>query len=250
MSAGYPLRNRGRPARSGGHPPEDGREADHTEESVLRGARGRHGRGHDSEAGVRLRSTPAPPDLSGENTCVRTAAGARGPVRGSRTVGPMSSSVLIRAAQQADADALAAFHVRCWRETYGDAVPEDVYTRLETQGPQQWRQRLTDPQDSATWLAVERDTGDVAGFSTAVATGPGDVRPLLLASLYVDERHQGQGLGRALLEHAVGDAPAYLWVWEDNERAQRFYERNGFRLDGARRVEEQWGGIADLRMVR
>jgi len=65
VSAGYPLRNRGRPARSGGHPPEDGREADHTEESVLRGARGRHGRGHDSEAGVRLRSTPAPPDLSG-----------------------------------------------------------------------------------------------------------------------------------------------------------------------------------------
>ncbi len=162
----------------------------------------------------------------------------------------MTSRVHIRAAHPGDAEALAAFHVCAWRDTYAGEVPEHVYARMAAEGPERWRQRLTDPQDSATWLAVERDTGEVAGFSTAQATGPDDVRPLLLASLYVDAQHRGDGLGQALLEHAVGDAPAYLWVWEDNARAQRFYERNGFRPDGVRRVEEQWGGIADLRMVR
>ena len=64
-----------------------------------------------------------------------------------------------------------------------------------------------------------------AGFALAEATGPGELRPLRLAALYVLEEWHGQGLGRALLEHALGDAPAYLWVAEHNERAQRFAAR-------------------------
>lgn len=162
----------------------------------------------------------------------------------------MAGPLHIRAASTDDAAALAALQVRAWRETYADGVPERVYARMAQEGPEQWAQRLTEPDGTATWVAVERENGELAGFSSAAATGPGDLRPLLLSSLYVLVRWHGQGLGRALLEHAVGDAPAYLWVAEGNDRAQRFYERNGFALDGERRVEEQWGGIADLRMVR
>jgi len=162
----------------------------------------------------------------------------------------MAGPLLVRAAHVGDADAIADLHVRAWRETYAAEVPEHVYERMEREGPERWREQLADPGGSATWVGVERETGEPAGVAVADATGPGDVRPLRLSVLYVLARWYGEGLGRALLEHAVGDAPAYLWVAEGNERAQRFYERNGFRLDGARQVEEQWGGIADLRMVR
>ena len=162
----------------------------------------------------------------------------------------MAGPLHVRAAHPADADALADLHVRAWRETYTDEVPEHVYERMAQEGPDRWRSRLHEPGGSMTWVGVERATGELAGFATAEATGPGDLRPLRLSALYVLQRWHGQGLGRALIEHAVGDAPAYLWVAEGNERAQRFYERNGFALDGARQVEEQWGGIADLRMVR
>ena len=34
---------------------------------------------------------------------------------------------------------------------------------------------------------------------------------------------------------------ASLWVLEDNPRARRFYEREGWRLDGGRRKEEFLG---------
>lgn len=34
---------------------------------------------------------------------------------------------------------------------------------------------------------------------------------------------------------ARGDTIIILWVREENARARRFYEKNGFRLDGAER---------------
>ncbi|MCM3660561.1 GNAT family N-acetyltransferase [Georgenia satyanarayanai] len=162
----------------------------------------------------------------------------------------MAGPLHIRAARPDDAAALAVLHVRAWRETYAEEVPEHVYARMEEEGPDRWARRLEDPDASTTWVGTARETGELVGFSRAEATGTGEVRPLLLSGLYVLARWHGQGLGQALLEHAIGDAPAYLWVAEGNERAQRFYERNGFVLTDERRVEERFGGIADLRMVR
>ncbi len=162
----------------------------------------------------------------------------------------MPASVYIRSARLEDADALAAAHVRAWRETYTDEVPERVYAEMDREGAEHWARRLDDPQGSTTWLAVERESGQVAGFALAEAPGPGDLRPLRLGALYVLTGWQGQGTGQALLQYALGDAPAYLWVAEHNLRAQAFYQRNGFDLDGARHADPRWGGIVDLRMVR
>jgi GNAT superfamily N-acetyltransferase len=63
-------------------------------------------------------------------------------------------------------------------------------------------------------------------------------------SLYLDPTVQGGGLGRALLDAAVADlvgrgAPdVVLWVVEGNAGARRFYEREGWRADGARRTRD------------
>jgi ribosomal protein S18 acetylase RimI-like enzyme len=42
----------------------------------------------------------------------------------------------------------------------------------------------------------------------------------------------GTGFGYALCSAAIGDSPAYLWVLDQNARAIRFYERQGFTFDG------------------
>lgn len=55
------------------------------------------------------------------------------------------------------------------------------------------------------------------------------------------------GVGHALCEAALGSAPAYLWVLDGNERAIRFYERQGFRFDGATKPDDV--GL-ERRMVR
>jgi GNAT superfamily N-acetyltransferase len=64
-----------------------------------------------------------------------------------------------------------------------------------------------------------------------------------LLAIYVDPDHMGTGVGRLLIAAArerlrrVGVTSAALWVLDGNARARRFYERDGWRFDGARRME-------------
>lgn len=55
-----------------------------------------------------------------------------------------------------------------------------------------------------------------------------------LVSLYVDKEHHGTGVAQALMkdfiEWADPDRPIQVGVLEDNERAQRFYEKSGFEI--------------------
>jgi ribosomal protein S18 acetylase RimI-like enzyme len=61
-----------------------------------------------------------------------------------------------------------------------------------------------------------------------------DVNGAELHRLYVDESVKGAGVAAALMDDCIAWARAqnasalYLSVWENNERAQRFYRRFGF----------------------
>jgi len=72
--------------------------------------------------------------------------------------------------------------------------------------------------------------------------------PRQLEKLYARPQALGTGVGQALLDAAVGDDAAYLWLVDGNTRAAAFYRRNGFRPDGV----ETTGGPSwfGRRMVR
>ena len=54
-----------------------------------------------------------------------------------------------------------------------------------------------------------------------------------------------------LLDAAIGNGGAHLWIAEDNPRAFAFYLRNGFVPDGATATHELAGTpVRILRMVR
>ena len=74
----------------------------------------------------------------------------------------------------------------------------------------------------------------------------------VLSHLYTVPGVHGTGLGQALLEALLpGGRSAYLWVFAENHRALRFYERNGFRADGlACDSGEGWGARPLLRLAR
>ena len=76
------------------------------------------------------------------------------------------------------------------------------------------------------------------------------MRELELNGLYLLTAQHGTGLGPALIDAALGDRPASLWMAEDNPRAVAFYGRNGFTPDGARKVEPSWEDIAEVRLTR
>jgi diamine N-acetyltransferase len=82
--------------------------------------------------------------------------------------------------------------------------------------------------------------GVAAGYSKIVIDfiEPGITaeRPVELNRLYSHQEYLGQGVGQTLmdacLERAIKENRDVMWlgVWEFNPRAQRFYEKNGFRV--------------------
>jgi len=158
--------------------------------------------------------------------------------------------ITIREATLADAEAAAACHIACWREAYADVVaPHVLAQRTSDLNERTGRWRHIIASFPPRWLAVA-EAGDVVGFSAA---GPGrdddvDVE-LELYALYVRAVHHGTGLADRLLRQAIGDAPAYLWVFEANPRARAFYARHRFDPDGARKLDPFFEE-PDIRMVR
>ena len=159
----------------------------------------------------------------------------------------LPDGVALRRARPEDAESLAHLHLDVWDDAYTGLMPQQVLDDRRTKVAERvatWRAILED--HDRTLLAEGPD--GLVGFAGA---GPGrdndvDIE-LELMALYVRAGWWGTGVGYALFEEAVGDRAAYLWVLASNERAIRFYERQGFRLDGTRDQHDE--GL-HVRMVR
>jgi GNAT superfamily N-acetyltransferase len=138
---------------------------------------------------------------------------------------------VIRPATAADARALAELEVRAWRWAYVDIVAEQEMITVEEREAR-WSTR------SVEGAFVAEVEGWVVGV-VQVGPDPDQAGVGLLRGLNVEPAAQGAGVGAALYEHAVarlrdaGFAEAVLWVFAANGHARGFYERRGWRADGA-----------------
>ena len=150
------------------------------------------------------------------------------------------SSVTYRDATLDDAPALAAFGRASWVATFGHLPypPRDLETYLtESYGAEIQRAEIADP-DVRYRLALK--DGEIVGFCMmGVLSMPvDDAAGVELHRLYVDESVKGAGVAAALMDDCIAWAKAkdasalYLSVWENNERAQRFYRKRGFQDHG------------------
>lgn len=165
-----------------------------------------------------------------------------------RTVNRSPRRAAVRAANPADADAIAEVHARAWDEAYSGLLSQQTIAAHARTAAQQWPTRLADPGHCAYWIA---DGGEgPVGCAWVAAVGPGHVRPLELVGLYVVDGAYGSGVADDLLTCAVGQAPCFLWTAARNERAVSFYRRHGFAADGEARQVQQWDDLEVIRMVR
>lgn len=160
----------------------------------------------------------------------------------------------IRSADVTDADAWAAVLVQSWQEAYTHLLPDGFFTPEYAESRRQWwRGTLQDPPPGAVFRVGIRD-GQIVGIAMSgaavAADGEDFPRERQLYLLYILESEYGTGIGQALLDAVLGVDPAMLWVAERNPRAIRFYERNGFTLDGLRREDAYRPLLSSVRMVR
>ena len=152
----------------------------------------------------------------------------------------------VRPAVPDDAERIAEIQRESWRAAYAHLLSADFLATLPAHV--EMFQRAIER--GATLEVAELD-GELIGYALAGPTRDEDApRELQLWHLYQLPKAHGSGSGQALLEAVLGDRPAQLWTAEDNPRANAFYRRNGFRPDGARKVEDAWEGLVAIRMVR
>ena len=107
-----------------------------------------------------------------------------------------------------------------------------------------WLQILQNAEQTA--LVAEDVDGRVIGWCTVGPSRDADADGELWG-IYVLSDAWGSGAGVALMTAGVaalresGCREVILWVLEDNPRARRFYEREGWVLDGARKEDEFLG---------
>jgi len=188
---------------------------------------------------------------------------------------PPSVAFTIAAVTAEDAEAYVRAHIEFLAHTYepiagaafGDARRAELDQRIahlhddiaettsaDAAGREPFRRHL-----------IARDSrGDVMGVASAGLGAEEWEEPhlgerwfkastdVVLSHLYTASHTHGTGLGQALLDAALpGRRPAYLWVYDENRRAVRFYERNGFVRDGlCSDSGESWGSRPMSRMHR
>lgn len=156
----------------------------------------------------------------------------------------------VRRATEADADAIAAVHVRTWQEAYRELFPPAQLDAIAVE-PRAlaWRTQLA---GQVTAFVDE----DLTGFASV---GPSRERGAAgeVYALYVLPERWGSGVARELLAAAAaelraqGFAEATLWVLAENPRARAFYESCGWAADGKTRTAVHLGvEVAELRYRR
>lgn len=188
---------------------------------------------------------------------------------------PTTKNLRIRQATVQDAEQISQLGIVVFTATFGDSgcTPEQLQKYLDdSYSVAAIRDDLQDPHKT-TLVAVDDDDDDdkeddattttttttdrsdekaksekVLGFallnrassSSEPAIAP-YARPVEVQRLYVDTASHGRGIGQALMREAEGLARAEGWahawlgVWESNPRAQKVYEKLGYR-----RVGEHW----------
>ena len=147
----------------------------------------------------------------------------------------------IRSAIAGDARVLAEVQVASWHAAYKGLMPQavlDDYTVPDR--TERWTKVLGAPSSAATKVAEFNNLSDAF-----VSYGPCRDEDLdakttgEIWALYAHPSSWSQGVGYTLCTRALdalrekGAAAASLWVLKGNDRAIRFYEKVGFRPDGA-----------------
>jgi GNAT superfamily N-acetyltransferase len=178
----------------------------------------------------------------------------------------------VRCATSADVAAMCVVRGRSWHVAYRGLVPDAALASLDAGAAWAWMR-----------LQVERASADAGARDVAlVVGGDREVHGYLLASradayrteddetpvcpgadpgeiqlLYLDPTAWSAGAGLALLRAgedaltAAGFDRLALWTLESNDRARRFYERNGWRADGTvKTVTHPHGWWREVRYLR
>ena len=147
----------------------------------------------------------------------------------------MTGEAALRSATAADAAALAALARDSFTETFGHLYSaENLAAFLAGHTTEGWAAILASPADVVRVIEAGGTLAGYARLGTPKLPFEPEAGAIELRQFYLLKPWHGRGLADELMAWALDEAarrgaPAlYLSVFEDNERAKRFYARHGF----------------------
>lgn len=169
---------------------------------------------------------------------------------------PLTLAVRVVTAGSVDTDELAAVAARTFPLACPPATaPENIASFIETNlSAERFVEYLADPRRAI--ITAARD-GRIIGYAMLIRDdddGADDTAEL--SKMYVVPDHHGGGVSTALMERTLATAKewgmrrVWLGVNQGNQRAQRFYAKNGFTVNGTRTFQVGASRENDYVMVR
>ena len=161
------------------------------------------------------------------------------------------AEVVVRPIRDSDVEALGRVHATCWHETYDHLISAAAFEKLSPRRMAELWNHYAERGEEYQKFADHADANIVDSVASRPARDEYAPRDRELYFIYLLDAYHGTGIGQKLFDAAVGSDPSYLWVASDNPRAHRFYQRNGYALDGGEQVVPFLGEeIHEVRFVR
>jgi len=152
--------------------------------------------------------------------------------------------IMIRKALPEDARDYTNCHISIWQSAYKGIVPEEYLNNLSAQVEplvEKYINIFKNPGDCEYYCVML--SGKMIGF-IVINLGTAEIW-----AVYLLEAFWGKGYGKEMLHFAINELKRAehneiaLWVFEDNNRARRLYEKNNFSFDGTKRVVSKYGDV-------
>jgi GNAT superfamily N-acetyltransferase len=164
-----------------------------------------------------------------------------------------SLAVRVVTAGSVDAEELAGVAARTFPLACPPTTPpEDIASFIDTNlSAERFAEYLADPRRAIITAAQD---GRIIGYAMLVRDDTHDTAEL--SKIYVIADHHGGGVSMALMDRALATAKewgmrrVWLGVNQGNERAQRFYAKSGFKVNGTRTFQVGARRENDYVMVR
>ncbi len=152
----------------------------------------------------------------------------------------------------ATAKLIARLHAESWRAAYAHIYPRQFLEHgLDADRLTHWQARVRGLKAGEGEVFLARAGGEAAGFLCLEKVSG----QCFVDNLHVLPRFQRMGIANRLVDEASVWARAhrcaglYLYVLEQNPKAQQYYLRTGWRETG-REMDELPGGVGELLVLR